>query len=129
MTPPPELDPLAPRDWYGTIPGQGSNYCAATTGCSETEKLKDAEQDIAQAISKVDACYHSWKTWNLFRHSAECVELQGQKDLLQNKKSFDKVVELEPGSKTTVFWNGHTRPGSSGLVSNVAAELLIPPGS
>jgi hypothetical protein len=129
MTPPPELDPLAPRDWYGTIPGQGSNYCVGAAACSEIEKAKEADKSIAQTISNLDACYHSWKKWNMFRHSDECVELQVQKDLLQNKKSFDKVVELEPGSKTTIFWNGHTRPGSSGLLSNVAAELLIPPGS
>src|SRR5271167_4735482 len=31
MTPPPELDPQAPRDWYGTFPGGGSNFCEGNT--------------------------------------------------------------------------------------------------
>jgi len=35
---------------------------------------------------------------------------------------FDKVVEVAPGSNTTVFWNGRTRG------SNRVAELFIPPG-
>ncbi len=128
MTPPPELDPQAPRDWYGTIPGEGTNYCASKRGCDEGTSVSNADVSIAKVETELDKCYHSWK-WTMFRHSIECTQLQAQKDQLYNQRMFDKVVELAPGSRTTVFWNGHTRTGSSGILSNAAAELFIPPGS
>jgi hypothetical protein len=142
MTPPPELDPQAPRDWYGTFPGDGTNYCEGgiVPNCDE-KSMKDAEQNRIDDFDRVlDNCYSTWR-WKIFhRNLAEprgkqdplanrdCSEIQVLKDRIANRRNFDKVVELAPGSTTTVFWNGHTRTGQNSLWSNAIAELVLPPG-
>ena len=129
MTPPPELDPQAPRDWYGTFPGDGSNYCEGgkVPNCDEKSMRAQDQKQIDALNTELDRCYSIWR-WNVFHHNYACVEKQALKDRISNRRSFDKVVELEPGSTTTVFWNGHTRTGQNSIWSNAIAELILPPG-
>ena len=131
MTPPPELDPQAPRDWYGTFPGAGTNYCRDGTipNCSENEHIDKAEKDLATLNAKLNKCYALYR-WNIFYHLNQdfCARAQEEKDKVSDDRYFDKIVALSPGSKTTVFWNGHTRTNQNSVFSSALAELIIPPG-
>src|SRR5208337_3566162 len=91
-----------PRDWYGTIPGEGTNYCASRPGCDEGTSLSKALDQIREIEAKLDKCCYHARKWYWLRRSADCADcvdsancakLQDRKDQLYNQRMFDKVVE------------------------------------
>ena len=127
MDPPPEIDPLGPRDWYGTVAGAAADYCLASSNCENMQASQDLQQKIETKQKELNQCLERPKVSFFPRNP--CEDLQQQKDLLANERGFDRPIELAAGSKTTVFWNGRKRSGSGNWVSSHLSELFTPPGS
>ena len=127
MDPPPEIDPLGPRDWYGTVAGAAADYCLASSNCENLQASQDLQKKIETKQNELDQCLQRSENSVLRRN--HCEYLQQQKDLLANERGFDRPIELAAGSKTTVFWNGRKRSGSENWLSSHLSELFTPPGS
>jgi hypothetical protein len=91
---------LHPKAFTLTVPAElnpnGDDYWAIFPGCRDFSKTL-SESEIHKIRSKL--------------------EIPDNEDLkcnhLDNNDRFDKVIELEPGSKTVAFWNGNTHFSAS----------------
>lgn len=129
MTPPPELDPQAPRAWYATLPVDANNYCEGKNSCDEQEARNQKKAEIISKEQDLEKCYGNLRKWSFIYHAPECLQKQEEKDEAEKSKLFNKVIRLEPGATTAAYWNGLTRTAPRGYLREYISRLFIPPAA